>query len=629
VGGKRFASVVSPRRRPRVRRIQLAWLVAALLPGLSTLVTGHFQILADISFSLFYASIAVTAWFGYVRPTALAIVLSVLLSNYYITEPRGQWTFRPEELLRDAIVLVVAALIGALSIRLRKAKAALARSEAFHRTTLSSIGDAVIVTDPDGSVMFMNAAAESITGWAEGEARNRPLAAFFHLSNEETGAPVESPIEKVRRTGTVVGLANHTCLQRRDGSLIAVDDSAAPIRTPDGENIGIVLVFRDVTPRRQAEREREALLRRTKSAEMELRDALTLYQDQVTALTLAQQAGKCAAWVMDLDRQEVKWLPGGFELFGRPFADFDSRQQAISLVEPEDRPRLETAIRKTVETGAPFMPEFRVRWPNGETHWNEARGLLDPKDPRIFRGTTFDVTERKQAELALLRIEKLAAVGRIASTIAHEINNPLASVTNLLYLALLDPSLNDQVRSHLVTADAELSRLSNVTRLTLSYARPQNAAKDVPVDEVVDGIVMLFRMQLAAKSIELVRLCPEPLRVHAPQDELQRILTNLVANAIDAVSVGGTIRILAERRGGDALLAVEDNGDGIAPETIARIFDPFYTTKQDLGTDIGLWVTKELVEKNHGSVSVRSGSLDHGMSTCFELRFPHAACTRQ
>jgi len=595
----------------------------------ATAVTGHLELLQRVPFALFLASIAVTAWFGYTVTAAISILVSLSLYNYFIAPPMSHWSLQPEELVRDSVLVLIAALIAVLNIRLRKTQMSLARSEASYRTTLTSIGDGVIATDPEGRVTFMNPVAEALTGWAEAEVKNSPLASFFHISNEETGAAVESPVDKVRRLGTVVGLANHTNLERRDGTLIPIDDSGAPIRRADGEYDGIVLVFRDVTERRGAERLREILLARTQAAERELREAVELYEDQVKALALAQQAGKSASWVRDVERQQVRFLPGGFEIFGLPFADFGERRP-ISFVEAEDRAAIEAAFRKTTETGEPFQVEFRVRWPTGEVRWQEARGVRDAENPNLIRGTTFDITERKHTEMSLLRIEKLAAVGRIASTIAHEINNPLAAVTNLLYLALLDASISEEARGFLDRAEEVLSRLRNVTRLTLSYARPQNQAKDIDPGDVIDSVLSLFRIRLEAKDIRVVRVCPEPFAIHLYLDELQRIVTNLIANAIDAVDLsGGIIRVAFERRGAEGLIAIEDNGVGIPPERIDRVFDPFFTTKEEVGTGIGLWVTKELVEKNGGSISLSSGSLEDGMRTRFEMRFPVSFASRR
>ena len=145
-----------------------------------------------------------------------------------------------------AVALWLFRRINALNQRHQKQIESVYRERQWLQTTLRSIGDAVVATDAEGCVIFMNSLAEACTGWTEPEARNRPLSDIFHIVNEATRAAVESPVSKVRRTGMVCGLANHTVLIRKDGSEVSIDDSGAPIRDSEGEIIGIVLVFRDV-----------------------------------------------------------------------------------------------------------------------------------------------------------------------------------------------------------------------------------------------------------------------------------------------------------------------------------------------------------------------------------------------
>ena len=361
----------------------------------------------------------------------------------------------------------------------------------------------------------------------------------------------------------------------------------------------------------------------TLAAEDELGTMRSWYDEQTKALALAQQAGKCAAWVMDVEKQEVKWIPGGYEIFGRPFSEFAGRIRPIDLIEPADKPAVLDALAKTLTTGAPFIAEFQLRWPNGELHWQETRGVLDPDSPHIIRGTTFDITERKSAEMSLLRFEKLAAVGRIASTIAHEINNPLESVTNLLYLALLEDSLAQPLRDYLLTAQEELARLSNITRLTLSFARPNVVARAVDPVDVIESVLLLFRRRLEASKVEVIFDRSEPFTFVIFADELQRILTNLIANAVDAIGAGGgLLRIVVEKSSEEVWIATEDSGCGISPDLAERIFEPFFTTKEGTGTGIGLWVSRELAEKNGGSIAYFNEPPSPRMRTRFEVRFP-------
>jgi signal transduction histidine kinase len=229
-----------------------------------------------------------------------------------------------------------------------------------------------------------------------------------------------------------------------------------------------------------------------------------------------------------------------------------------------------------------------------------------------WRGVTVDITERKLTEAALLRSEKLAAMGRLASTVAHEINNPLEAVTNLLYLARTDSSEGAERREYLAAAERELTRLGNITRLTLGFVRSGGDTADTDVAEVVDEVLHLFRHRLETKNIQVERQYEPGVSVRIPPHELRQIATNLVANAADAVPLSdGYISIRIQRADGDGathgVLQVEDNGSGIEAAHMTRIFEPFFSTKEEFGTGIGLWVTKELVEKNGGRIAVASG----------------------
>jgi signal transduction histidine kinase len=242
---------------------------------------------------------------------------------------------------------------------------------------------------------------------------------------------------------------------------------------------------------------------------------------------------------------------------------------------------------------------------------------------------TLDITERKKAEAALLRAEKLAAMGRLASTVAHEINNPLESVTNLLYLARSGICLDKDTQSYLATAECELARLSNITRLTLGFVRTSASAAETEVAAVVDEVLSIFHHRFETKNIRVeCHYQPDVCITIAPH-ELRQIATNLIANAADAVGLGDArIAIHIAREENKAVLIVEDNGGGIDQVHLPRIFEAFFSTKEEVGTGIGLWVTKELVEKNGGQIFAQSssqpGGLPSGATTQFRIEFPLA-----
>jgi PAS domain S-box-containing protein len=218
-----------------------------------------------IPFALFFAAVALSAWYGGWGPGLLAIILSAPVGNYFFLPPI--FSLKPDftGLLQTGVFMLVAVLMVWLTVKRQQAEAALFDQREQLRVTLTSIGDAVIATDAQGRITFMNAMAEALTGFSQAEAASRPIGNVFHIVNESSREPVESPVSKVMRTGTIAGLANHTILIAKDGREIPIDDNGAPIRDDQGEISGVVLVFRDITERRQAEatlRQNEAKLQR-------------------------------------------------------------------------------------------------------------------------------------------------------------------------------------------------------------------------------------------------------------------------------------------------------------------------------------------------------------------------------
>jgi PAS domain S-box-containing protein len=366
---------------------------------------------------------------------------------------------------------------------------------------------------------------------------------------------------------------------------------------------------------------------RSRRNHQQLESTVTALQESNAALVETLNGSKCASWTLDLDTgRSARWHSGSYPVFGRPFEEVEALQSLASLVHPDDRPELPLMTEQMRTTWEPIVFEFRAPWPNGELHWLEMRATRVVGKPCVWRGVTLDITERKLAEAALLRAEKLAAMGRLASTVAHEINNPLEAVTNLLYLANADPVLADETRAYLATAETELSRLGNITRLTLGFVRNNGVSTTVELSAIVDDVLSIFRHRLDTKSVTVERHYTDGVCVQMAPHELRQIVTNLVANAADAVSPPeARIAIHIRREGPHAVLLVDDNGAGIAEPYRARIFEPFFSTKEEVGTGIGLWVTRELVEKNGGRVLAETRDLPAGFHTRFRIELPLAA----
>jgi signal transduction histidine kinase len=223
-----------------------------------------------------------------------------------------------------------------------------------------------------------------------------------------------------------------------------------------------------------------------------------------------------------------------------------------------------------------------------------------------------DVTMQKKLEAALHTTERLASVGRLAATVAHEINNPLEAVTNLIYLARQDRDLSQSARACLTMADEELKRVSHIARQTLGFYRDTSSPGWIDVPAAIDEMLAIYHRRLGYRQIALCKRIPPGLRLRALHGEFRQIVSNLVVNAIDASAQGSAIKVRAWESthpltGAPGIrIVVADQGVGI-PESIRRqIFTPFFTTKKDVGTGLGLWIVKGMLLKTGGSIQCRS-----------------------
>ncbi|MBE7182305.1 MAG: PAS domain-containing protein, partial [Terriglobus roseus] len=222
-----------------------------------------------------------------------------------------------------------------------------------------------------------------------------------------------------------------------------------------------------------------------------------------------------------------------------------------------------------------------------------------------------EVTERLRSEEALRRSEKLAAAGRLAASIAHEINNPLESVTNLLYLLNMDATLSNESKHYVDLAQQELARVSEITQQTLRFYRQSTLPSDTRLADVLRSVLVLHQGKLYAASIQVKREIDDDAVLFGYTGELRQLLANLVGNAVDAMSDGGGtlhLRIRNGRRDTEPgiWITVADTGTGMPDSVRSRIFEPFFTTKEATGTGLGLWVSTEIVGKHRGVIQVRS-----------------------
>jgi signal transduction histidine kinase len=238
-----------------------------------------------------------------------------------------------------------------------------------------------------------------------------------------------------------------------------------------------------------------------------------------------------------------------------------------------------------------------------------------------------EITARKLSEEALRTSEKLAATGRLAATIAHEVNNPLAAVTNLLYLLRVYPQLDETAREYVSTAEAELSRVTHITRQTLGFYRESSMAVETDPVQLVEEVVGIYGRQIEERGIAIRRQYEFEGSIRAFPGELRQVLANLICNAVEATPEEGTIRVHifrddSAKHGPGVRLVIADNGPGIPPDIRSRIFEPFFTTKGERGTGLGLWVTRGIIEKHGGSIRFRSSTHPESHGTCFAILLP-------
>jgi PAS domain S-box-containing protein len=250
-----------------------------------------------------------------------------------------------------------------------------------------------------------------------------------------------------------------------------------------------------------------------------------------------------------------------------------------------------------------------------------------------------DVSERKKAESqikklnaqleeALRRSEKLAATGRLSASLAHEINNPLSSLTDILYVLNSQEGLTDDSKSLLQSAKKEVDRLANVAKETLAPHRGSGERVKLNASELVDTSLESFHRQLEEAHVEVERRYAKDAMVDASPGELRQVFTNLISNAIDAMPQGGSLNLEVFTEGQDVKLIFSDTGTGIRPEKLEEIFEPFVTTKGEKGLGIGLWISHNIVEKLGGTIHVRSTTSGDSHGTSFTICLPTAQQAR-
>ncbi len=494
-------------------------------------------------------------------------------------------------------------------------------SEARYRVLADLNPQAIWMGDPEGNITYANHRFLAYMGFAPGEPASSAWPRAF--------APEERRrVREIWAHSVATGEDYDVECRVRNaatGEYRYWHLRAAPVRDSSGKILHWLGVGVDIhdTKTYTAALRAEQMETERRRAELE-----TIYATTPIGLTLLDPGDFI---LLNLNEHEAEMLGAPREeLLGKPLAEMAPPEKIPQIFEYLRIAASGTPVRNQLVEG-----ELRAR-PGERRFWsvNYSPLLNEDGTVRAISTASVEVTHQKRAEAALIQSEKLAAVGRLASSISHEINNPLEAITNLLYLISLDEKLPGDLRVYVHMAQSELSRVSQIATQTLRFHRQAVAPTSVTPAELVNAVVRLYTGRLANSNIAVDAKYRTNTRVLCFENDIRQVLNNLIANAIDAMRTGGRLMIRAHdaqlripEQGSAASrpgirITIADTGHGMNVSVMRRIFEPFFTTKDLNGTGLGLWISAGIVERHQGSIRVRSSDRPGRSGTVFTLFLP-------
>jgi len=424
-------------------------------------------------------------------------------------------------------------------------------------------------------------------------------------------------LKRVMKDGETVFHENALVPILRDGKLqdIRWTYSYSPIFGAGRDTLGVLVLCQDITREMAAAQQLQESGERTRENAKRLGElaAIVASSDDVIVSK-------------DLNGTVTSWNDAATRVFG--YSPEEMIGASILKLIPEHLHSDEKTIIENIRAGRRIEHFETVRLAKDGRLIDVSLTISPIKDEngqvigasKILR----DVSIRKRMEQSLLQAEKIAATGRMAATIAHEVNNPLEAVMNLLYL-LREKVTDDEGRDFLATAEEELGRVSHIAKQTLGYYREHAAASLASVSDIAEHALTIYTPRCTAAGITVRRSITSSTRIVLRRGEIMQVISNLIANSIYAMSNGGTLSLSvsdATTEGDGVVLTVEDDGGGIAPEDLPKVFDAFFTTRTTVGTGIGLFVAKQFVEGHGGRIRIESNNEADRHGTTIRIFLP-------
>lgn len=481
---------------------------------------------------------------------------------------------------------------------LGKARVLTEEAKNFLAAIIASSDDAIVSKDLNGVVTSWNQGARRIFGYEADEMVGQSIRRIIppELQDEE-----DFILSKIRSGQRIEHF--ETTRMRKNGERVPISVTISPIRDDSGTIIGASKIARDISERRRADESRSRLAAIVDSAD----DAIIS---------------------KSLDGIITSWNHGAQRLFG--YTAEEMIGQSILRLIPESLQYEEDEILRKLRAGQ-RIEHYETTRVSKSGEIREVSVTISPirnSDGKVIGASKIarDVSDRRKVERLAIEAEKIATTGRMAAAIAHEINNPLGSVLNLIYLARQESTSPQDVREYLATAESELERVSHIARQALGYYRDTRAPSEIHLHHLIENVLTVYRSRLLAQNIAIEASFHDLRKISVRSGEIVQVVSNVVSNAIDAMPNGGRLSISTAQTGAGERegirIMVRDTGQGIRREHLDKVFVPFFTTKGNLGTGIGLWIAKQLVERHEGQISISSSTEPGDSGTAVTIYLP-------